>query len=330
MDKKVTSSSTKGDILDAYNNILKELELSKVSASQKHLQQQELNTVQKVKVQNKADIIHEITGLKIKLTESLDILSSDLLLEREKLKHVQEAIEIENKRLKDLYDITASACSLEALMLAQREESSKFEQEMEEKKIALAKEQKAREIIDKEQEELTRKKWKRVDEEFEYQAKLKHQKEEDSYNVKKITLERELQDKKALAEKELLERETSLAAQEQELQFLRKSQESFDVLLTQKIDETKATIVKELEQQFKFNSELKARETTGEVSLLKQKIESLEEKLKEKQALVENMSKQLINAQMQAQDLAKKVIDGAAQRFVLQDTKQDSTKNGST
>ena len=47
--------------------------------------------------------------------------------------------------------------------------------------------------------------------------------------------------------------------------------------------------------------------------LNKQTIASLEEKLKEKQANVNEMSKQVYNAQTQSQELAKKVVEGAAQ-----------------
>ena len=60
--------------------------------------------------------------------------------------------------------------------------------------------------------------------------------------------------------------------------------------------------------------------------MLKSKIEFFEDKLKEKQKVVDDMSKQLHHSQEQAQDLAKRVVENAAP--FKETSNRDATKEG--
>jgi hypothetical protein len=161
---------------------------------------------------------------------------------------------------------------------------------------------------------------------YEYQKKLKEQKDKDQYELRKANLEKELESKKKTVEEALSVRENEIAIREQELKDLREVKKNFDTYLQEKILETKNRITKELEQKFKFESTLKSKETEGEISLLKQSISSLEDKLKEKQKIIEDISKQLILAQTQSQDLAKKVIEGRSELKRYYDFEKNNLK----
>jgi hypothetical protein len=336
---KVSSKNNKNEILEAYNALLEEVEGRNDNDRVKtQKRESEKEVVAVAQGNTKSDIIHQIADLKVGIGNSLDELSKKLIIERDKLANLQEASNIATRELEEMHNIVANANSLEALILANRRKQEEFEalkiesqnalqKEMLEKKEAWAKEQQEYALRKKEQEELYKKEIKRQEEEYEYQRKLKEQKDADQYEVNKINLERLLEEKRQKVEKELLEREALLASREQELGELREASKNFTKTLEEKIAEVTAKVSADLEMKYKFANELQAKEIEGQISLYKQTIESLDDKLKEKQTTINELNKQLISAQIQAQELAKKVIEGAAasarQLREVNDTRDD-------
>jgi hypothetical protein len=340
MTQKVTTKNTKNEIIEAYEGLLNQLESKGKDRLEEEDRKNKIATVEKVSKQKTPDIIHKIADLKLSVTEILENLGKNLVNEQEKLNNLQSAILFEESRLKELYSIVANANSLEALMLAQKKQKEDFEnfvkieriqfdEEITQKRLKWDKEKQDYEILEKERLDQREKKRKREEEEYEYQKKLKEQKDKDQYELKKANLEKELESKKKTIEEALSIRENEIVAREQELKDLREAKKNFDTYLQEKILETKNQLTKELEQKFKFESTLKSKETEGEISLLKQSISSLEEKLKEKQKIIDDINKQLILSQTQSQDLAKKVIDGSVQRkyYNLEQNNLKDTKN---
>lgn len=321
---KPTTKNTKSEILTAYDELMQEAEKkSKSTRAEEQKEQMKSDIVQKVSAQGAKDIIHRIAELKVGINESLESLGKSLLDEREKLANLQEAIGIEQTKIKETHEIMVNANSLEALLLAQKKKKEEFEQwietekdkfrlEMSETRAAWTKEKQEYELAQKEKTELQKKEWKRQEEEYVYQRKITEQKDNDRYLQKKSTLERELEDRKKKLEDELLLRESAISAQEQELIELRKVKDTAEKNLKESIETTKKQLLAELEQKFKFTSELKHKETEAEISLLKQNIKFLEEKLQEKNKFTDILNQQLVNSQAQSQELAKKVIEANA------------------
>ncbi|MDF3047493.1 MAG: hypothetical protein K0R73_611 [Candidatus Midichloriaceae bacterium] len=321
---KVSSKNNKNEILEAYNALLEEVEgLNDNDRAKAQKREAEKEIVAVAQSNTKSDIIHQIADLKVGISNSLDELSKKLLVERDKLANLQEASNIAARGLEETHNIVANANSLEVLILANRRKQQEFEalkienqnalqKEMLEKKEIWAKEQKEYELRKKEQEELYKKEIKRQEEEYDYQRKLKEQKDADQYEVNKVNLERELEEKRQKVEKELSEREAVLSSKELELTELREASQNFTKTLEEKIAEATAKVSADLEMRYKYTNELKAKEIEGQISLYKQTIESLDDKLKEKQTIINELTKQLTSAQIQAQELAKKVIEGAA------------------
>ena len=317
---KPTIKNTKSEILTAYDELLKQIEKSKSIKSEEQKGQMKSDIVQRASSDGAKDIIHKIAELKIQVNESLEGLGKNLLNERTKLSDLQEAIATQQARIKDTHEIMVNANSLEALLLAQKKKKEEFEQwieaekekfrsEMTEKKSTWAKEKQEHEQTQKEKIDLQKREWKRLEEEYEYQRKILEQKDNDEHQLKKQLLERELEDRKKKLEEEFALRESAISAQEQELGSLRKLKDESEKTLKEHVESARKQLTTELEQKYKFTSELKQKETDAENGLLKQNIKFLEEKLQEKNKTIDILNQQLVSSQTQSQELAKKVIE---------------------
>ena len=143
MAKKVSPTNTKAQILDAYNELLKELEARVNDNPKEQKERLEKKEIVKNAVANtEKNISKNISTLKANLLESLSDIEKDLTNEYKRLSDIRQAIEIEKKNLEDLYEITASTDTLAAILLAQKEKKQEFEEEM-----ALRKEEMEREFL---------------------------------------------------------------------------------------------------------------------------------------------------------------------------------------
>lgn len=325
---KPTIKNTKSEILSAYEELLQEVAKNKSQKTEEKKNQMKSDIVQRASSQDSKDIIHNVSELKIQVGENLENLTKTLLHERAKLSELQEAIIIEQNRLKEAHEITINANSLEALLLAQKKKREEFEQwielekekfksEMSERKNSWAKESHEYEQTRKEKIELHKKEWVRLEEEYEYQKKITQQKDSDEYQLKKELLHRELEDKKKKFEEEFSLRESNISAQEQEILDLRKFKDEAENKLQNRIEEAKKQLIAETEQKYKYKSELIQKETDAESSLLKQKISFLEDKLQEKNNIIDNLTQQLSYSQSQSQELAKKIIEANAKMHAI-------------
>jgi len=138
MEKKLSPTSTKSEILNAYNELVKKIQESK----QENPKAEQEKKVKETTVESAAkltdeEIIGAISALKLSLNSKLDKIEDDLTTERQKLAKIREAISVEDQRLKDLYQINAGADSLAAILAAQKEKKEEFEREMADRKNEL-------------------------------------------------------------------------------------------------------------------------------------------------------------------------------------------------
>ena len=239
MEKKVTPTSTKTEILKAYNELLVRTQESKQD-SPKADQEKKIKeaTVTEAAALTDESIIRQISTLKLTLNGTLDRIEDDITAEFQKLLKIREAIAIEDQRLKDFYQINAGADSLAAILAAQKEKKEEFEREMSLKKAEFdeqlrtektsrEKETKLFEEKRKEAEEALKKQRSREEEEYQYNLKLARKKDQDQYDQKKAVLEKELVQRKESFESEINAREQLVSAAEKELAELRTKAENF-------------------------------------------------------------------------------------------------------
>ena len=208
--------------------------------------------------------------------------------------------------------ITANKIKKEAFDTEMAQKKKTFDEDIISQQLVWEKEQKERKEQWKEEDEIRKKNLKREEEEYQYHLSSTRKKEEDTYQNQKETQERVLAETKAQVEKELNEREKTLAEREQEFEELKSKVAEFPILLNKEIEQAKHHLSEQLATQFKFEKELFEKETVGENRLLQQTIASLEAKIKEQEQLITSLNRKTDTASEQVQSIAMKALESAS------------------
>ncbi len=324
MEPEVTPKSTKTEILDAYNALLKKIKEQKPVDRQVEKEKAEKVQIVETAAQNSEEkIVKGLADLKLGITKALDETEQKLLGEFKRLNGMRQAIEIEKKNLEEIHEIRAEADSLATLLLAQKErrqafeveigqKRNEFETETMQKRLQWKKEQDDYERMKKEREEEVKKSRQREEEEYGYNLRLHRKKDEDAYAANKGAQEKELQEKKLILEKAWLERESALSARERELVDLRARVEAFPAELEQAVKKAEQTVTERLQFTYQYEKAMLAKETENERKLSQQIIKSLEAKIKEQDEQIRQLTQKAGEAGMQVQNIAIKAIEGAS------------------
>jgi len=324
--RKLSMTSTKQEMLKAYNTLVKELEAkqeSELKPEKKIEEKKSREAVQVAESLTAEGVGKEIAALRQEISKTLTAISDQLEGEVARFVAIRNAIGAKEKELTELYEIEKSAMSLAALIEAQNQKRQEFAAEMEEKKESLREDiettraawEKEREEHDaavKERDAAEKKRQTREKEEFDYAFKREQQTLREGFAYEKAKLEKELQDKKELMERELSAREAAIAAKEAELNDLRKQAaqhpKELEASVARAIKETSERLLMEA----KSREELLKKEAEGQSNVFKARIESLEKTTKEQAERITVLTKQLEAAYQKVQDIAVKTVEGAS------------------
>jgi len=342
MEKKVTIKSTKNQIMEAYNELLEKLKTQKTEEPKKvQEQQQKLKLTKQAKELSNEGIVKGIGDLKVSVSAELDKVAENFVSEYKKFEELQKAIEIEKQNLEDLYQLSANTDSLAVMLLAQKEQKEKFEQEMAqckqelsdkitddkekheaemaEKRAQWKKEQTDQQLAAKEEAAKTKKEREREEEEYLYTLKITRKKEADLYEEKKQKLEKELVEKKAAFDKEFAERKAAIEEAEAELNELRKKNQTFPAELEKAVNDAIKATTEKLETAHQFEIKLREKEVDGELKLKDQTISALNAKIKEMETSMKDMSAKTAKAETSVKDIALKAIESSSVKpFVVE------------
>ena len=336
MEKKVTPTSTKTEILKAYNELLNKIQDSKqdnpIAEQEKKIKETTVATASELTDEK---IIGQISSLKLTLNSTLDKIEDDLAAEYQRLLKIREAIVIEDQRLKDFYQINAGADSLAAILAAQKEKKEEFEQEMslrksefEEQlrteKLNRDKEAKVYEEKRKEAEESVKKLRSREEEEYQYNLQMARKKDKDQYEQKKSVLDKELAEKKASFENEISAREQSVASAEKELAELRLKAEKFPSELEKAVLSSIKETTSQLDKEHKFEKQLLLKDHDGDMKLKNQQIESLLAKIKDLETQLKQAYSKAENAENNTKEITLKAIQSSGQIKIFE--KEDNRR----
>lgn len=298
-EKRIDSRSSKGEVLKAYRELLEKVkDENKRTPQEEKKRKDEAKTVETA-VQNSAEkIVKSISELKLGLGRTLDSLGEDLGAEFTKLSELRQAVEVEERALEEVHQITVEADSLSALLRAQEEERKEFENEMEEKKLQWKKEQEEYALSIKEERAQLEKDKKREEEEYNYKLQTQRRKEKDQY-----------EEEKEAFEKELAAREEDFAQKEKEYAQLKAEVEGFPQELEKAVKEAEKALSEKLTLQHKHEAELLAKEIEGEQRLNKQVVAALELKIKEQAEQISQLSQRLNEAGKQVHNMALKALE---------------------
>ncbi len=344
---KISSSSTKKQIIDAFNQLKKQYEERQKVVLEPERVKEEKKKQEVVQVAEKTvseGIDQKINDLKITFSKTLSELAKRLNEETEKYKQIKQAIEYKNNEFKEIYEIEHEASTLAALLEAQRQKKEEFdietrhkretfEREFAERKekleneisttrVAWEKEKAQYGAANKESREIEEKERLRSKEEFAYNFKRENEQKKNQLNdelqqlEKELTLKREEFDKTvATKEGELREREERIAQREQQVDDLQRRVDNFPEELEAKIQGEIKDVSERLKLAALNNEKLLKAQTEGEKNVLTAKIEVLERLVQSQQGEIETLSVKLEEAYGKVQDIAVKAVDSSAQQL---------------
>ncbi len=335
--QKISGSNTKKEMLDAYNDLINQLEEQKKSQLKpdEHIREKEKQEVVKVADSISTDeIITEVSKIKSHTGKLLSELSERLEQEVQKYNQVKKAIEEKENELKEIYEIERSAMSFAALIEAQNKKRQDFEdemavreseteQELASRKTTLEqematindgweKEKEQHQRLRKEEDEAEHKKREREKEEFDYEFKREKQLTENNFRDEKEVLEKEIAEKRTQLEIEFSEREKILKEQETELNDLRKKAAAFPKELETEVNKAVKDAKERITVDMANKEELQKKGFEGERNVLNTRIASLEKSLNEQNEQITKLNAQSENALNQVQDIAVKAIEGSS------------------
>jgi hypothetical protein len=331
--KKVSDKSTKQEMLEAYQALAKQLEEKRASelAPERHLEERRNEEAVKAAAAIVPEGIDlEIGQLKAEIGKMLADVSDRLAEESARFRSIQKAVESKEAELKELYGIEKTAVSLAALIEAQNQKRSVFEegmanererleQEIETLRADWEKEKKAHDAELKERDANEKKARDREREDFNYNFKRDQQTMKDKLADEKATLEKEIGLKREVFEKDFAIREKNIEEKERELAELRAKATAFPKELETALAQCAKDITEKLKLEAKNREELLRKEFEGERNVLTARNETLDRVNKDVFAANAKLAQQLEAAYQKVQDIAEKTVEGSSQSKSLAD-----------
>lgn len=323
---KIAPTNTKQQVLDAYNELLKQVQEKQESELKPEARIEEKTKKESVMIADTLStegVVKEVGNLKAEIGKLLGQLSDRLEEETNKYHQVKKAIDVKGKEIQEIYEIQKSASSLAALIEAQQQKRQEFETEMKDKKEALEretqnvrteweKERKLHEIEIKERDTGELKKREREKEEYLYGFQREQQLTKDQFQDQKTKLEKEIQQKKELMVKEFEERAKTITQKETEFVELQRKVSNFPKELELAVNKSVKEAVEKVQLEAKNKEDLTKKEFDGERNVLNTRIASLEKTVKEQSEQIARLSQQFEKAYNQVQEIAVKSIEGSS------------------
>lgn len=334
---QVVVKDSKAKILETFQQILADKQKieSKVATKEEEAEKEKNQRVLEAASQYTADsIVRGLADLQLEFGSVINGLSTRLTTETSKLDEVKRAISVENQHLHELQQTRVVADALYILTQEHQEKLSVLEhtaasdREALEKEIALSRktwqqEQEEHEVLLRESNELLTRERQRQEEDYQYERERSHLIATDEYEEIKRHTERELQEALSGKEKQWLEREQLLAANQALLEQYQRKAELLPNDLEEAVKKAREEGIREVNQEAKIKAELLEKEWESSKQAYELQIQSLEAKIQKQTEQVTEISTQLQAAMRQAQELAMRAFESSSNRFAAKGEKSE-------
>jgi hypothetical protein len=331
--RKVSEKSTKQEMLEAYQALAKQVEEKRAAELAPERRLEERRTEEAVKAAAAVapeGIDREIGSLKAEIGKMLADVSDRLASEASRFRSIQKAVESKEGELKELYGIEKAAASLAALIEAQNQKRTEFEQAMSTERDRLQtemdalraewdKEKKAHDAELKERDASEKKVRDREREDLIYNFKRDQQTMKDKLADEKAALEKDIAVKREAFQQEFAEREKNVAEKEKELADLRARAATFPKEMEAALGQAVKEASDRLKLEAKNREDLMRKEFEGERNVLTARNETLDKVNKDVFAANAKLAQQLEAAYQKVQDIAEKTVEGTSQAKTLAD-----------
>ena len=294
MAKKITPKSTKPEIYEAYEQLLKDN--AKATENQPQIKKEvEMKTaiVEKVKEMTMESLISTMADSKVQVMSTMESLMAKLNNEVVKFNEVQQAIEFAREELKTVHNVTNLLNNIQSLEDMRDQKSIEIQAEIDNLQVELEK----KAVEQREQYETHKRNRKRDEEQFDYDMRISQRNTKTEYELKIKNYQDQLKD---LEDKQ---------AYFQELEAARG-----------KFDEEKALAVNEAaknaeETQIKKNGyKIREMEHTykSAIALKDQTIETQTAKIDDLVVAINELKERNKELMVEVSGIAKASIDGAS------------------
>jgi len=333
--KKPTDRNTKAEILQAYEELVKEQAALNAQLEQKPIEkppatreqpkpEPKIAMTQSTTIQQKMNnTIQSLANIQLGFGSAANELSEQLTTKAAKLAEIQQVVQEEISQLSQLHNLEVSEDILDTLIQTYEDNEKAYQEEYSQRHEVLSqevleltnnwqKEQEEYQRSIKERNEILNRTRQRDSAEYKYDLELQRKLESDEYAQQQKLLINQLEEKQEATKKQWHEREKTIADREKEFAELKAKVEAFP--------QDKETAIKKATEegkgiatyQAKVKSDLYAKEVEGQKRFYQQRLQSLEQTITNQQTRLENLSRQLESALKQVQDLAVKAIEGSS------------------
>jgi hypothetical protein len=269
-------------------------------------------------------VTREIGDLQLSISRMLADLLQQLREESGKLAEIRLAVDTESDRLKELHNIDAAMVSLKTILEVAADRRTALEADLNQREADLQtamerkKEEWNREQAD--HDARSRIAREREEEEYAYKLSLKRRKEADEHVSQQTAVQKTLQEQRAKADREIEERQRTMAAREAEVKELLGRVDRFPQELAAAAKQADQAARSEVQKQAALDAKMITMENVAEKKLTALRLAGLEDQVKRQAAQLEALTKQLAAAQAQVHAMAVKAIEGAAGMKVRPDS----------
>jgi len=271
VDSKVSEKSTKQAMWNAYNELLQKIDWESLES---HPKQKEIETQNTLK---------SLSELKSKISQNLDKIGEELLKDLNDLQEFKNNISKEKQQMIANYSEQQNILEKEIKKMKEYYEQEKknyqvkFDEELRQKTVARHREE----------------------DEYQYNLSLIRRDEQDEYNHQKLIQEKHLDERKQI----MGDREKAIKEMERELAFMPEK-------INQAVKEACGILTKELTEKSEREKRDNRLAYENELKITELRKSALENTVKSQLLEIENLKKQLSEANRQFKEIAVSVIEG--------------------
>lgn len=316
--KRTSKSATKNDLKETVKPVLQEIEDNASSALEPEKIRAQAAVEQilgKADTAVSGDIQAALVALKESVLKESNLLCTKLSEEAEKYRNLQEAVKLKSEELKQIYEIDASASALLALIEAHRQKEAEFETEESQWQANFEASKERQEAASREEAEEKMRQRKREEEEYNYkwarECLQKKTRFEDELNALQKDIAARRSDFEAECERrrvELDERESAVAAKEEEYEALKEKVDGFEATISAAVAKAEKELAARLKGEFELREQLAQKEFEGDKKVLEAKLTALQNQNEALAKQLEDVSARQEKAYAQVQDIATKAV----------------------
>ncbi len=267
-----------------------------------------LEAVSKLDAQS---VINEVGTLQTSLQTTLAGLSAGVATKIEQMKQVDEAIELKEERLKELFGIEQEAMDIESIKQQKADEEESFDKTREKRDAEWADEANAR-----------AKNWQREREEHDYAMAQQKKRALEEYTAEVSERKRREQIRQEELQRGWDAREAALKAQEAEVVELRKQVAEFDAKLKSEVAKAEAIVGNRLKKDYEHETALLKRDSDAAQKLADAEKLALNNTIANLSEQIDSLEKAVVTAQKDAKEAVIAALDSASGRKAAEAVQQ--------